>query len=97
MSFELLDMVSFFSFTLILYFLSVLSKRLGEVLGLKKYYYLYYLGMALILSGSAMFIPQFGIENPLLPAYTFFSLGLTCGIIASVRYWVWLFKELFKG
>jgi len=97
MSFELLDVISFLSFTFILYFLSVLSKRLGEVLGLKKYYYLYYLGMALILSGSAVIVPQLNIENPLLLGYIFFSLGLTCGLIASVKYWGWLLKELFKG
>lgn len=96
MSFEL-DMISFLSFTFILYFLSVLSKRLGEVLGLKKYYYLYYLGMVLTLSGSVVVVPQLGVENRLLLGYIFFSLGLTCGLIASVKYWGWLLKELFKG
>ncbi|MCX9012897.1 MAG: hypothetical protein OIN66_17485 [Candidatus Methanoperedens sp.] len=97
MSWELLDTISFLSFTFILYFLSELSKRLGEVLGLKKYYYLYYSGMALMLSGSAVVVPQLNIENRLLLGYIFFSLGLTCGIIASVKYWGWLLKELFKG
>lgn len=97
MNWELLDTISFLSFTFILYFLSVLSKRLGEVMGLKKYYYLYYLGTVLTLSGSAVLVPQLNIENPLLLGYTFFSLGLTCGLIASVKYWGWLLKELIKG
>lgn len=97
MSWELMDMVSFFSFTLVFYFLSVLSKRLGEVLGLKKYYYFYYLGMALMLSGSVVMTPLFGIENPKLYGYALFALGLTAGLIASIKYWGWLFKELFKG
>jgi len=97
MSWELMDMVSFFSFTLVFYFLSVLSKRLGEVLGLKKYYYFYYLGMALMLSGSVVMTSVLGIENTLLYGYAFFSSGLTAGLIASIKYWGWLFKELFKG
>lgn len=97
MSWELMDMVSFFSFTLVFYFLSVLSKRLGEVLGLKKHYYFYYLGMALMLSGSVVMTSVLGIENTLLYGYAFFSSGLTAGLIASIKYWGWLFKELFKG
>ena len=97
MSWELLDMISFFSFTLVFYLLSVLSKRLGEVLGLKKYYYLYYSGMVLMLSGSVILVLPLDIENSLLPGYIFFSLGLTCGFIASIKYWGWLLKELVRG
>ncbi len=97
MSGELMDMVSFFSFTLVFYFLSVLSKRLGEVMGMKKYYYMYYLGMVLMLSGSAVMTPFFIIENSMLYGYALFALGLTAGLIASIKYWGWLFKELFKG
>ncbi len=97
MSWELMDMVSFFSFTLVFYFLSVLSKRLGEVMGMKKYYYMYYLGMALMLSGSAVMTPVLSIENPMLYGYALFASGLTAGLIASIKYWGWLFKELFKG
>ncbi len=97
MSWEPLDIVSFFLFTLIFYFLSALSKRLGEVMGMKKYYYMYYLGMALMLSGSVVMTPFFSIENPKLYGYTLFSSGLTAGLIASIKYWGWLFKELLKG
>jgi cytochrome c biogenesis protein CcdA len=97
MSWELLDTISFFLFTLIFYFLGMLSKRLGEVMGMKKYYYMYYLGMALMLSGSVVMIPFFNIENPQLYGYALFSSGLTAGLIASIKYWGWLFKELFKG
>ncbi len=97
MSSELLDTTSFFLFTLIFYFLGVLSKRLGEVMGTKKYYYLYYLGMALMLSGSVVIASFLSIENPRLYGYALFSSGLTAGLIASIKYWGWLFKELFKG
>jgi hypothetical protein len=52
MNFELIDSVSFLLFTIILYFLSVLSKRFGEVMGIRKYYYLYYAGMLFTSFGS---------------------------------------------
>ena len=42
---EPMDAISYFLLTLILYFLSTLSKRLGDVMGMKKYYYIYYAGM----------------------------------------------------
>ncbi len=98
MNWELSDTVAFISFTLILYFLSNLSKRLGEVMGLKKYYYFYYAGMVFTLSGSfivALYTEDF--ENPLLLGYALFGLGLTFGLFASIKYWGWLIKELFKG
>jgi hypothetical protein len=41
--------------------------------------------------------PFFSIENPRLYGYALFALGLTAGLIASIKYWGWLFKELFKG
>ncbi len=96
--FELLDATSFFLFTFILYFLSVLSKRLGEVMGMKRYYYLYYAGMFFTLSGSIiMTLSLIGFDNPRLLGYGFFALGLTFGLIASIKYWGWLIKELVRG
>ncbi|NJD76887.1 MAG: hypothetical protein FIB08_07315 [Candidatus Methanoperedens sp.] len=93
---EIIDSLSFFLFTLILYFLSVLSKRLGEVMGMKKYYYIYYAGMFFTLSGSIiMILPD--LENAKLIGYSFFSIGLTLGLIASIKYWGWVIKELIKG
>ncbi|MBU4222992.1 MAG: hypothetical protein KKA10_15485, partial [Euryarchaeota archaeon] len=54
MNLELLDSVSFLLFTMVLYFLSVLSKRFGEVMGIRKYYYLYYAGMLFTSFGSLL-------------------------------------------
>lgn len=94
------DAVSFFLFTLILYFLSVLSKRLGEVMGLKKYYYLYYVGMFFTLFGSINLVIS-TVTNEGLElfryGYAFFAFGLTLGLIASIKYWGWLIKEFLKG
>ena len=95
---ELFHIVSYFLFTLLLYFLSGLSKKLGEVMGMKKYYYLYYAGM--VLTSIAYFIMIMNVieyDIPKLYAYLFLAMGLTCGLAASIKYWGWLIIELFKG
>ncbi len=94
---EILDVAAFFLVALILYFLSVMSKRLGEVMGLKKYYYLYYIGIFFILFASIITILSAGIEDADFFGYVFFSIGITLGLIASIRYWGWLIIELFRG
>lgn len=98
MNLELLDSVSFLLFTMVLYFLSVLSKRFGEVMGIRKYYYLYYAGMLFTSFGSLlMSLSVTDLENTRLFGYAFFSVGLTLGLLASIRYWGWLIKEIIKG
>jgi hypothetical protein len=104
MNYELIDSVSFFLFTITLYFLSVLSKRFGEVMGIRKYYYLYYAGMLFTSFGSiimgisiitGMSIPD--IEYYQLSGYAFFSVGLTLGLLALIKYWGWLIIEIIRG
>ena len=98
MNFELLDSVSFLFFTCILYFLGELSKRFGDVMGMKKYYYLYYAGVFFTFSGSVMMSLSVAVLEPQgLFGYVFFSIGLTLGLIASTKYWGWLIKEIIKG
>jgi len=85
-------------FTYMLHFLSVISKRLGETMGLKKYYYLYYLGIFFTLFGSIIMVQSFDVlENTKLLGYLSFSIGMTLGLIASIKYWGWLIKELIRG
>ena len=98
MNYELMDSVSFLLFTIVLYFLSILSKRFGEVMGIGKYYYLYYAGMLFTLTGSLiMSLSITDFENIMLFGYAFFSVGLTLGLLASIKYWGWLIKEIIKG
>jgi len=67
-------------------------------MGLKKYYYLYYLGILYVLFASIIMILSFGfLEDTRLFAYVSFSIGMTLSLIASIRYWGWLIKELFRG
>jgi len=95
---ELIDSVSFLLFTCILYFLSVLSKRFGNAMGMKKYYYLYYAGMVFTFAGSVIMSLSLSFYEPQeLLGYLFFSFGLTLGLIASIKYWGWLIKEIIKG
>ncbi len=95
--FDILDVASFLLFAFILYFLSVISKRLGNVMGLKKYYYLYYLGIFFVLFASIITILSVRMLYTDFYGYVFFSIGLTLGLIASIRYWGWLIIELFRG
>ncbi len=92
-----LDFGSFFLFTLVLFFLSVLSRRLGEVMGIGKFYYLYYMGIIFTLLGSIIMAFTYEVPESKFYGYVSFSIGLTLGFIASIRYWGWLIKELFKG
>ncbi len=84
-------------FTLVLYFLSILSKRLGEAMGMKKYYYLYYIGMFFMLLGSIIMALSFeNFQNTHFFGNVFFAIGITFGLIAAIKYWGWLIKELIK-
>jgi hypothetical protein len=73
-------------------------------MGIRKYYYLYYAGMLFTSSGSFIMSISIitgmsiaGVEYNRLLGYAFFSTGLTLGLLASIRYWGWLIKEIIKG
>jgi hypothetical protein len=98
MNLEFVDSISFLLFTCILYFLSVLSKKFGEVLGMKKYYLLYYAAMFFTFSGSVMMsLSVNDLESHKLLGYGFFAFGLTLGLLAAIKYWGWLIKEILVG
>jgi hypothetical protein len=94
--FELMDSFSFFLFAFIFYFLSALSRRLGEVMGMKKYYYLYYAGIFFAILDSILNALFSTGDNRFFIRYGFFSIGLTLSFIASIIYWGWLIKEFLK-
>lgn len=85
-------------FILVLYFLSILSKRLGDVMGMKKYYYIYYIGMFFLLLSTIINALSFeNFQNTRFIGDIFFAIGITFGLIASIKYWGWLIKELVRG
>ncbi len=95
--FELFDIASFILFACILYWLGAISKRLGEVMGMKKYYYIYYSAIVFILLASLIKIIYIYINKDIkIYSYASFSIGMTLGLIVSIRYWGWLIKEIMK-
>jgi hypothetical protein len=67
-------------------------------MGMKKYYYLYYAGMLFIIVGSIIVaLPSGDFQDTRLVGDAFFATGLTLGLIASIKYWGWLIKELVRG
>ncbi len=96
-SFRLAGSIEIILFMLVLYFLSILSKRLGEVMGMKKYYYIYYIGMFFMLLGSIIAALSFeNFQKTRFVGNVFFAIGITFGLIATIKYWGWLIKELIK-
>jgi hypothetical protein len=67
-------------------------------MGFRKYYYIYYAGMLFTSFGSIMMsLSVTDFENSRLLGYAFFSVGMTLGLLASIRYWGWLIKEIIMG
>jgi hypothetical protein len=95
--FRLAGSIEIILFILVLYYLSILSKRLGEVMGMKKYFYIYYIGMFFMLLGSIITALSFeNFQKTHLVGNIFFAIGITFGLIAAIKYWGWLIKELIK-
>jgi hypothetical protein len=89
---------------IIIYIFYGLSRRLGEAMQLKPYYHLYSIGFAFILLSiivqinfifNSMTISQ--IQNPqiIVLIYLLLATGVTFSIIACLKYWGWLLKEIF--
>ncbi len=79
-----------------------LSKRLGEALQMKKYYYLFTLGSVFVLSSLVVQLyillncntADFQIHQFIDLSYLFLAMGVTFGFIAALKYWGWLLKEI---
>ncbi|MCZ7398100.1 MAG: hypothetical protein O8C62_00200 [Candidatus Methanoperedens sp.] len=66
-------------------------------MGIKKYYYLYHIGMFFMLLGSIIMALSFEtFQKTHLVGNIFFATGITFGLIATIKYWGWLIKELIK-
>ncbi len=98
MNLDLLDFISFFFYSCILYLLSKLSKRFGAAMGMERYYFFYYVGIFFTVSASmTMFLSQMEPEVTLFEyGYALFAIGLTFSLFASIKYWGWLIKELVE-
>jgi len=83
---------------LILYaVLSHLSARMGEGMGVPKYYFLFYISIiSLIVSIPFVYLMIYSREQGAEDAFfTLLTLGNAIAIAASYKYWWWLKDELW--
>ncbi len=74
-----------------------LSERMGEGMGISRYYLLYYIGiLALIIALSAgLSIHYIGKENSEDILFALLTIGNAIAMAASFKYWWWLKGELW--
>ncbi len=86
--------IAVISFTVVMYLMAILSKRLGSAMRIKPYYFIYYLSIVfmLIAEGYSSFV--INTEKVEMIANLFFAIGMTLGLIATIKYWGWIAKEL---
>ena len=74
-----------------------LSKRLGQALHMKKYYYIYDVGILLLLVALAtMIVESAAAENGLISALSRLSFlaGALLIVGTTARYWAWVIPEV---
>lgn len=84
------------SFSAVLYIMAKLSKRLGEAMQIKPYFYLYYAGILFFVFALGYNL-VFRTADPYLThmvSNLLLAIGMTLGLVATVKYWGWLIKEL---
>ncbi|MBW6470061.1 MAG: hypothetical protein K0A90_02440 [Methanosarcinaceae archaeon] len=74
--------------------MAILSKRLGSAMRIKSYFYIYYFSIVLMLIAVvySLFLPY--TNEVEMIANALFAVGMTLGLIVTIKYWGWLVKEL---
>ncbi|MCL7410641.1 MAG: hypothetical protein P1P69_02250 [Methanosarcinaceae archaeon] len=74
--------------------MAILSKRMGAVMRIKPYFIIYYFSIVFILIAAAYssFVPY--SEKGEMIGNLIFAIGMTLGLVATIKYWGWLVKEL---
>ena len=86
--------IAVISFTIVMYLMAILSKRLGSAMRVKPYFYIYYLSIIFMLIALVYSLSVPYSEKVEMIGNTFFAIGLTVGLFATIKYWGWLVKEL---
>ncbi len=86
--------IAVISFTIVLYLMSLLSKRLGSALQFKPYFYIYYLAIVFMLIAEVYSSFAIYTEKVEMIVNFLLAIGMTLGLIATIKYWGWLVKEL---
>ena len=86
--------IAVISFTIVMYLMAILSKRLGSAMRMKSYFYIYYLGIIFMLIAEVYSLFVIYTMKVEMIANFIFAIGMTLGLIATIKYWGWLVKEL---
>ncbi|MBN2488703.1 MAG: hypothetical protein JXA98_06720 [Methanosarcinaceae archaeon] len=73
-----------------------LSERMGEAMQIKPYYYLYYVGILffVLASGYTLVFQTADADLVHMVSNLLLAVGMTFGLVATVKYWGWLIKEI---
>ncbi len=84
------------SFSVVLYIMAKLSKRMGEAMQIKPYFYLYYAGILFFVFAIVYTLDVRTADADLahMVSNLLLAIGMTFGLVAMIKYWGWLIKEL---
>lgn len=74
--------------------LRALSRKLGEALHMKRYYFLYDASVAVLALSLALMLLDF--PGTALPSRLLFVAGAVLIAAITVRYWGWIIPEILK-
>ena len=86
--------IAVISFVIVIYLMAILSKRLGSAMRIKPFFYIYYLGIVFMLIAEVYSSFAIYTEKVEMITNLLFAIGMTLGLIATIKYWGWLVKEL---
>ena len=86
--------IAVISFAAVMYVMAILSKRLGSAMRIKPYFYIYYFSIAFMLIAVVYSSFVSYSEKGEMIGNLLFAIGMTLGLVATIKYWGWLVKEL---
>lgn len=87
--------VAVICFAGVLYIMAKLSKRLGVAMQIKPYFRVYYVSILLLgLAVGYILVLDSHEGTTTAVANALFAIGMTLGLVATIKYWGWLIKEL---
>ncbi|HTY89916.1 MAG TPA: hypothetical protein VMC84_01945 [Methanocella sp.] len=77
--------------------LRALSRKLGDALHMKKYYFLYDASVIVFIAAIALMLLSYPDGPWSLPSRLLFIAGAALMTGTTARYWGWIIPEIFKG